>query len=47
MSNERKSTLRNVMSLAWQFVKRNGLSLSWRNQAPRRHEQPYSPFLLP
>ncbi len=37
MSNERKSTLRNVMSLAWQFVKRNGLSLSealtiaWRN----------------
>ena len=28
MSNERKSTLRNVMSLAWQFVKRNGLSLS-------------------
>ncbi len=37
MSNERKSTLHNVMSLAWQFVKRNGLSLSealtiaWRN----------------
>lgn len=37
MSNERKSTLRNVMTLAWQFVKRNGLSLSealtiaWRN----------------
>ena len=37
MSNERKSTIRSVMSLAWQFVKRNGLSLSealtiaWRN----------------
>ena len=37
MSTERKSTLRNVMSLAWQFVKRNGLTLSealtiaWRN----------------
>lgn len=37
MSNERKSTLSNVMSLAWQFVKRNGFSLSealtiaWRN----------------
>lgn len=37
MSTERKSTLRNVMNLAWQFVKRNGLSLSealtiaWRN----------------
>ena len=37
MSNERKSTLRKVMTLAWQFVKRNGFSLSealtiaWRN----------------
>lgn len=37
MSTERKSTLRNVMNLAWQFVKRNGLTLSealtiaWRN----------------
>lgn len=28
MSTERKSTLRNVMTLAWQFVKRNGYSLS-------------------
>lgn len=28
MSNERKSTLSQVMNLAWQFVKRNGFSLS-------------------
>lgn len=28
MSNERKSTLSRVFSLAWQFVKRNGFSLS-------------------
>lgn len=41
MSNERKSNLRNVMSLAWQFVKRNGLTLSealtvaWRNNKLR------------
>lgn len=37
MSTEKKTTLRNVMNLAWQFVKRNGLTLSealtiaWRN----------------
>ena len=37
MSNEKKSTLSNVMNLAWQFVKRNGMSMSealtiaWRN----------------
>ena len=28
MSNERKSTLSRVFSLAWQFVKRNGFTLS-------------------
>lgn len=28
MSNERKSTLSQVMNLAWQFVKRNGFNLS-------------------
>lgn len=28
MSNERKSTLSQVMKLAWQFVKRNGFNLS-------------------
>lgn len=28
MSTERKSTLSRVFSLAWQFVKRNGFSLS-------------------
>lgn len=28
MSNERKSTLASIMSLAWQFVKRNGYTLS-------------------
>ena len=28
MSNEIKSKMRNVMSLAWQFVKRNGYSMS-------------------
>lgn len=37
MSNERKTTLSSVMQLAWQFIKRNGFSLSealtmaWRN----------------
>ena len=28
MSNERKSILAGVMSLAWQFVKRNGFTMS-------------------
>lgn len=28
MSNERKITLANIMSLAWQFVKRNGYTMS-------------------
>lgn len=28
MSNERKSTLSQVMNLAWQFVKRNGFTMS-------------------
>ncbi len=28
MSNERRSTLSQVMNLAWQFVKRNGFNLS-------------------
>lgn len=28
MSNERKSTLANIMSLAWQFVKRNGFTMA-------------------
>ena len=28
MSNERKSTLSRVFNLAWQFVKRNGFTLS-------------------
>lgn len=28
MSNERKSTLSQVMKLAWQFMKRNGFNLS-------------------
>lgn len=28
MSNERKSTLATVMNLAWQFVRRNGYTLS-------------------
>ena len=37
MSSERKSTLANIMRLAWQFVKRNGftmaeaLKVAWRN----------------
>lgn len=37
MSNERKSILSRVMNLAWQFVKKNGFSMSealktaWRN----------------
>lgn len=37
MSTIHSTTLRNVMTLAWQFIKRNGLSLSeamtiaWRN----------------
>ena len=37
MNTERKSTFRKVLNLAWQFVKRNGLTLSealtiaWRN----------------
>ena len=28
MSNERKSTLANIMRLAWQFVKRNGFTMA-------------------
>ena len=37
MSNDRKSTLRQIMQTAWMFVKRNGytmaeaLKLAWRN----------------
>ena len=37
MSNERKSTLANIMRMAWMFVKRNGftmgeaLKVAWRN----------------
>lgn len=37
MNNERKSTLANIMRLAWQFVKRNGftmaeaLKIAWLN----------------
>ena len=37
MCTERKNELRNVMSLAWQFIRRNGYSMSealrvaWRN----------------
>lgn len=37
MSNERKSTLRNIMQTAWMFVKRNGytmaeaLKVAWLN----------------
>ncbi len=37
MSSERKSTLANIMRLAWQFVKRNGFTMAeamktaWRN----------------
>lgn len=46
MNDERKSILRSVMNLAWQFVKRNGYSLSealrtaWANvklRAEMRH----------
>lgn len=28
MSNERKSTLAGIMSMAWQFVKRNGFTMA-------------------
>ena len=28
MSSERKSTLANIMRLAWQFVKRNGFTMA-------------------
>lgn len=37
MSNDRKSTLRNIMAMAWMFVKRNGytmaeaLKVAWLN----------------
>lgn len=37
MSNERKSTLANIMRMAWMFVKRNGFTMAeamktaWRN----------------